>query len=276
MKCSVDNKTPPKMPRSIKAEIDRRASNALVELDNRILLDRLALAMTVKNIDNERKKVNFISLMEGKKKRENTRVEKDNKRLLKAIQLTVPVYNHIEWERAADKRVAVLRNMTKFPQLFDQNREQKTEEKQQIERREKNQRVSLLYKLDSVISKSTGGRPATGAQTDRPSTRSTTNSQSFQSSYPRSAGSVNSEAQNFQSSDPRSAGSVNSGASSGRISRSRSNDYSVSFGYGKENPQTEEFDRIDLDDLPELPETLPEEFDKIERDDLPEKESTEL
>ena len=77
----------------------------MIELDNRILLDRLAEAMSVKNIDNERKHVNFISLMEGKKKRDNTRIELDNRRLLHAIQHTVPVYNHVEWERDAKKRV---------------------------------------------------------------------------------------------------------------------------------------------------------------------------
>ena len=68
MKSSVDDKAPRKMPMSNRADMERKQKEALIELDNRLLLDRLAVAMSVKNIDNEKKHVNFISLMEGKKK----------------------------------------------------------------------------------------------------------------------------------------------------------------------------------------------------------------
>lgn len=96
----------------------QRQKESLVELDNRLLLDRLAIAMSTKNIDNERKHVTFISLMEGKKKRELKRIEDDNRRLLQAIRKTVPVYNHLQWEKDAENRVHYLRNMTEFPDLF--------------------------------------------------------------------------------------------------------------------------------------------------------------
>ena len=115
MRSSVDDKAPRKMPMSNRADMERRQKEALVELDNRLILDRLALAMSTKNIDNERKHVNFISLMEGKKKRENHRIEVDNRRLLHALQTTKPLYNHIMWEKDAEKRVHVLKNMTSFP-----------------------------------------------------------------------------------------------------------------------------------------------------------------
>lgn len=151
MKSDVDDKTPPPMPKSQRAAIERRQKEALIEQDNRILLDRLAIAMTVKNIDNDRKKVNFISLMEGRKKRENSRIEKDNKRLLRSIQHTVPVYNHTEWERDSDKRVHVLKNMTKFPEVWEKQKSMLKQEKSKRLAMEKSQQLTLLYKLDSVI-----------------------------------------------------------------------------------------------------------------------------
>lgn len=136
MKTTIDTRPPREMPMSQRREIERvrsleiiysfiniflypqRQKQALVELDNRLLLDRLAVAMSVKNIDNERKHVTFISLMEGKKKRELKRIEDDNRRLLQAIRQTVPVYNHVQWEKEAENRVHYLRNMTEFPDLF--------------------------------------------------------------------------------------------------------------------------------------------------------------
>mmetsp|Transcript_33648 Transcript_33648/g.48816 ORF Transcript_33648/g.48816 Transcript_33648/m.48816 type:complete len:186 (-) Transcript_33648:200-757(-) len=118
MKTTLDTRPPREMPMSQRREIERRQKQSLVELDNRLLLDRLAVAMSVKNIDNERKHVTFISLMEGKKKRELQRIESDNRRLLQAIRKTVPVYNHLQWEKDAENRVHYLRNMTEFPDLF--------------------------------------------------------------------------------------------------------------------------------------------------------------
>jgi hypothetical protein len=151
MRSDVDDKRPPYMPKSQRAEIERRQKEALIEQDNRILLDRLAIAMTVKNIDNERKMVNFISLHDGRKKRENTRIEKDNQRLLRSIQHTVPVYNHTEWERDSDKRIHVLKNMTKFPDLWKKQQSTTKSERTQKIAMDKSQQLSLLYKLDSVI-----------------------------------------------------------------------------------------------------------------------------
>jgi hypothetical protein len=151
MKSDVDDKAPNGMPKSQRAEIERRQKEDLIQLNNRLLLDRLAMAMSVKNIDNERKKINFISLMEGKKKRENTRIENDNRRLLHAIQHTVPVYNHIMWERDAEKRVHVLKNMTTFPDLLEDRIREAKQAKSEIKEVGRAQQKSLLHKLDKAI-----------------------------------------------------------------------------------------------------------------------------
>lgn len=82
MKSSIDNTPPPKMPLSWRNELERvwlasnlkvyiclitlsnkqRRVQALIEQDNRLLLDRLATAMSMKNIDNEPKKGNYVQI----------------------------------------------------------------------------------------------------------------------------------------------------------------------------------------------------------------------
>lgn len=164
MKSDVDDKAPPSMPKSFRAEIERRQKESLIELDNRILLDRLAQAMKVKNIDNERKKVNFISLMEGKKKRDNSRIEVDNRRLLHSIQHTVPVYNHIMWERQAANREHVLKNMTQFPELFEKRRKEESEKKKEMKAKKLSQDSSLLYKLDDILAEKSSSTKLKGGR----------------------------------------------------------------------------------------------------------------
>lgn len=113
--------------------VQKRRQN-LIEMDNRLLLDRLAIALSIKNIDNEPVKSKhllwnppvdvilcsdtFVSLGENARKKELLKIQMDNKRLLERIQTTVPAYNHIEWERDAHHRAAYLKNMTNFPQYF--------------------------------------------------------------------------------------------------------------------------------------------------------------
>jgi hypothetical protein len=91
---------------------------ALIEMDNRLLLDRLAIAMQSKNIDNVLVEKPFISLMELQRKKELKKIMISNSRLLDRIQSTVPSYDHVVWEKDAEHHVEILRNMTEFPELF--------------------------------------------------------------------------------------------------------------------------------------------------------------
>lgn len=74
--------------------------------------------MSHKNIDNELKEKPFTSYIELQRKKEMKKIMLDNQRLLDRIQHTVPSYDHIEWERDAQKRIEYLRNMTEFPDYF--------------------------------------------------------------------------------------------------------------------------------------------------------------
>ena len=102
---------------SLSHELQRRRQNA-IEKDNRLLLDRLAIAMSRKNIDNELKAKPFTSYIELQRKRELQKICVENRVLLGRIQNTVPSYKHIEWERDAEKRIEYLKNMTEFPDFF--------------------------------------------------------------------------------------------------------------------------------------------------------------
>lgn len=74
--------------------------------------------MSNKNIDNDLKEKPFTSYGELQRKKEMKKIMLDNQRLLERIQHAVPSYDHVEWERDADKRVEYLRNMTEFPDYF--------------------------------------------------------------------------------------------------------------------------------------------------------------
>lgn len=90
----------------------------LIEFDNRLLLDRLGVAMSKKNIDNELKAKPFTSYIELQRKRELKKITVENQKLLHRIQTTVPSYHVEDWEKDAEKRVEYLRNMTEFPDYF--------------------------------------------------------------------------------------------------------------------------------------------------------------
>lgn len=126
MKPSVDVARPRPMPMSQRLERERIRKQNLIAFDNRLLMDRLAVAMTVKNIDNELVKKPFVSLMELQRKKALTNIMTDNARLLDRIQKTVPSYNLQEWDQEHVDHVAVLKNMTEFPELFEAPGERKS------------------------------------------------------------------------------------------------------------------------------------------------------
>jgi len=121
-KSTIDKGKPPDMPMSMRREIERKRQQFAIEKDNRLLLDRLGVAMSHKNIDNELKEKPFTSYVELQRKKEMKKIMLDNQRLLERIQHTVPSYDHVEWERDAEKRMEYLRNMTEFPDYFQSPR----------------------------------------------------------------------------------------------------------------------------------------------------------
>mmetsp|Transcript_12507 Transcript_12507/g.12925 ORF Transcript_12507/g.12925 Transcript_12507/m.12925 type:complete len:192 (+) Transcript_12507:56-631(+) len=113
MKPLVDCKPPRKAGVSKRKEIERRRQYAAIELDNRLILERLAKVMQHKTIDNDPPHAKAIGRQQARRL-ELQRVTQENQRLLKRIQETEPCYNHLKWEEEAKKRAIYIRNMSEF------------------------------------------------------------------------------------------------------------------------------------------------------------------
>jgi hypothetical protein len=131
MKPLVDCGPPRKAPMAKRKEIERvivvlsglilfncrvylqRRQYAAIELDNRLILERLAKVMQHKTIDNDPPPSKAIGRQQARRL-ELQRITQENQRLLKRIQETEPAYNHLEWEEDARKRAAIIENMSEF------------------------------------------------------------------------------------------------------------------------------------------------------------------
>ena len=115
MKSVTDSGPPRSAGKSRRREIERRRHYAAIELDNRLLLERLAKIMQKKTIDNENHNIKFRrSLTDTHRKLELQRITQENQRLLRRIQETEPCYNHLQWEEEHKRRQVYIRNMSEF------------------------------------------------------------------------------------------------------------------------------------------------------------------
>lgn len=113
MKSVVDCGPPRGQPVSKRKEIERMRQHALIEFDNRLVLERLAKVMQVKSIDNDAPRSKSIGRQQARRL-ELQRITQENQRLLRRIQETEPCYNHLEWEEDSKKRAVIMANMSEF------------------------------------------------------------------------------------------------------------------------------------------------------------------
>jgi len=120
---ALDRSEPKKFSKSMRKENERRRQYAEIDRENRLLLERLAKIMQQKTIDNENDALKYKkSLSQTTRRQELERITDENQRLLRRIQEAEPCYNHLKWEEAAQTREVYLRNMTEFPDTFEENR----------------------------------------------------------------------------------------------------------------------------------------------------------
>lgn len=113
MKSVIDCGPPRQQPVSKRKEIERQRQYAAIEFDNRLVLERLAKVMQHKSIDNDAPRSKSIGRQQARRL-ELQRITQENQRLLKRIQETEPIYNHLEWEEDAKKRATIMANMSEF------------------------------------------------------------------------------------------------------------------------------------------------------------------
>lgn len=125
MKPAIDTSEPRKHPLSNKGELVKRREYALIEQNNKLLLERLAKIVQTKTIDNvmsvDTQKHHELKRRLGllKKRDQMQRITADNQRLLKRIQETTPAYNHLEWEQDAKRLETFKRTMSLYPEYYD-------------------------------------------------------------------------------------------------------------------------------------------------------------
>lgn len=125
MKPTIDCGPPRAHPFSNKNEMEKQRFQNVVEMDNRLMLERLAKVVQNKSIDNEIHKsvamhAQFKKKLGLTKKRlEMQKLTEENQRLLKRIQEVPPAYNHLKWEEDARANREIMRNMTLYPEILE-------------------------------------------------------------------------------------------------------------------------------------------------------------
>jgi hypothetical protein len=144
MKPTVDSGPPREHPFSNKREIEKLRYTSVIEMENRLMLERLAKVVQHKSIDNEiHKSVAMHAAFKKKlgmtkKRLHMQKITRENQHLLKRIQEVPPAYNHLEWEEEARRRDEVMRNMTVYPEILEKREKEAAEAKKSLKQSKKN------------------------------------------------------------------------------------------------------------------------------------------
>ena len=144
MKPTVDAGPPRAHPFSNKREMEKLRHTSVIEMENRLMLERLAKVVQHKSIDNEiHKSVAMHAAFKKKlgltkKRLHMQKITEENQHLLKRIQEVPPAYNHLAWEEEARRRDEVMRNMTVYPEMLEKR------EQEQAELKKKKSKKKLL------------------------------------------------------------------------------------------------------------------------------------
>jgi hypothetical protein len=140
MKPTVDAGPPREHPFSNKREMEKLRYTSVIEMENRLMLERLAKVVQHKSIDNEIHKsvamhASFKKKLGLTKKRLHMqKLTTENQHLLKRIQEVPPAYNHLKWEEEARRRDEVMRNMTVYPEMLEKREKEREEEKRELKK----------------------------------------------------------------------------------------------------------------------------------------------
>lgn len=86
-----------------------------IDRDNRILLQKMSDIMKSPTYSSERAKSGPPSLNRDSRKTELMRITHENHAILKRIQSTQPVYNHVSWEQDYRRSATYLKNTCEYP-----------------------------------------------------------------------------------------------------------------------------------------------------------------
>ena len=119
MKSSVDTACPKSLTkgrrRNRKKEQLQEDRFALIERENRILLEKMSQIMLRSSLDMAGDRSHVHSLNLPQRKRDIKRINSDNRILLERIEKTQPYYNRKKWMRDRRKHLHTLKTMGEFP-----------------------------------------------------------------------------------------------------------------------------------------------------------------
>ncbi|CBY30659.1 unnamed protein product [Oikopleura dioica] len=95
---------------------------AVVERDNRILLEKMSYIMRTKGKVDNWNQYHQKSLNKSSRQRELLRVTHENQAILKRISSKEPHYNHDIWEEEWDQNLLYMQNISNYPIRWLQNK----------------------------------------------------------------------------------------------------------------------------------------------------------
>ncbi|XP_031556650.1 uncharacterized protein CFAP97D1-like [Actinia tenebrosa] len=90
-------------------------TNATIQRDNRILLEKMSYIMRTKGRVDNRNDYEHKSLNKTKRQRELLRVTHENQAILKRIASREPHYNHLQWQDDWQINETYMENISKYP-----------------------------------------------------------------------------------------------------------------------------------------------------------------
>lgn len=99
---------------------------AVIERDNRILLEKMSSIMRTSGKVDNRNSYDRKSLNRQRRLRELLRIARENQDILKRITSSRPQYDHVKWERDWQNNLVIMDQISAFPQDWwkqDQNQQ---------------------------------------------------------------------------------------------------------------------------------------------------------
>ncbi|XP_041482796.1 sperm axonemal maintenance protein CFAP97D1-like [Lytechinus variegatus] len=117
---------------------------AVIERDNRILLEKMSVIMRTRGRVDNRNNYIHRSLNREKRQRELLRVTRENQEILRRILAREPEYNHLEWDRQWEENEQFMDNIARYPRnWWELEQEEKQRRKEELREMRKNEKSEL-------------------------------------------------------------------------------------------------------------------------------------
>jgi len=152
---------------------------AVIERDNRILLEKMSSIMRTTGKDYSQNSYDRKSLNRQQRLRELLRIAKENQDILKRITTSKPKYDHQQWERDWQHNLEIMDQISAYPHdWWKQNPEKSGSESSEARGREKTsssqrEKSNLSQREKSNLSQREKSNVSSGSRSERDGTKKT-------------------------------------------------------------------------------------------------------